>query len=123
MLFQEAVSGYFEAMQQKNLQTFGDLIADEEWVSLILPNGQYITGKAEILSFHEVFFADEDWSMEVSILQQREIGDSGLVLADILYRDVDEANNPYEMRYYLHLLFCRIDGSWKVCHDQNTMIR
>lgn len=123
MLFQEAVSDYFKAMRQKDMGIFRDLIADEDWVALILPNGQYITGKAEILSFHEDFFADEDWSMEVSILQQREVGDTGLVLADILYRDVDETGSPYEMRYYLHLLFYCRNGKWQVCHDQNTMNR
>lgn len=120
MLFADAVQSYFSALEKRDVPGIAALFDDNAKTTLIMPNGALVVGYAAIMDLHRDWFSDPDWSMEHEIISMREMGALGLVLAKVVYHDVNENGEPYTISYYLHLTFCCRDGQWKVVHDQNT---
>jgi ketosteroid isomerase-like protein len=90
-------------------------------IRIIFPDGGTIEGYDDILSFHKEWFADMDWRMDFEILDIYSNGLMGYALMDVVYHDLDENGSPYEMNYYLSLLFEKIDNKWILIRDQNTL--
>jgi len=80
-----------------------------------------IEGYENVLDFHKGWFEDPDWRMDVKTVDIFASGNTGYVLLDIVYHDLDENRNPYELKYFLSLLFMMIDGKWILLRDQNTL--
>ena len=89
-------------------------------VTLILPNGALLEGKAKFQAFHEDWFASKTWTMELRELRRLEGADQATVVFDTVYRDTDEQGAPVVALGYLALTFRHSGGRWLLVHDQNT---
>ena len=119
--FKAALAAHLKAIKNKDLPAFAEFLHPTQNTIIILPNGSMIEGYDNILDFHKDWFADMDWSIDVKILDIFAIGDMGYALLDVVYNDIDQDRNPYSMKYFLSLIFAKIDGKWILLRDQNTL--
>lgn len=122
MHFQDTLGAHLAAMQARDLPAFLATLTDGEDLSLILPNGNLIPRRADVVSFLEQWFADPDWQIAFDIVRVVETAELAFGLLNVTYDDRDGAGNPYQLRYYLQLLFALQGGQWRLIHDQNTLI-
>ena len=118
MEFAEAVERHLEAVGKRDLDAYLATVHDD--VSLIMPNGRLVEGRAAVGAFHREWFDDPDWSWALSPVRSAAAGDTGVAVVAVEYHDVDGAGQAYTMRYLLSLTFARRDGTWLLLHDQNT---
>ena len=119
--FETAVKAHLKAIEERNLSAFSEFLHPAHNCIIILPNGDMIEGFETILSFHEEWFKDPDWRMGVKVIDMLAADNTGYVLLDIVYHDLDENGNPYEIKYFLSLLFTKVDDKWILIRDQNTL--
>lgn len=120
MEFTEAVERHLAAVTARDLDTY--LTTVHEDVSVVLPNGTLVEGRAAVGEFHREWFADPDWSWRLSPTRTATAGDTGVALFTVDYDDLDRDGKPYTVCYLLSLAFARVDGTWLLVHDQNTPI-
>ncbi len=121
MNFQTALATHLAAIQTRDLAAFEATLTTGADCTLILPNGHLIEGRTAVLDFHREWFADPDWRLVLQPLRQIETVSTGLALFEVTYHDLDADGQPYELRYYLSLLFVNEAGEWRLVHDQNTL--
>ncbi|TCP54458.1 ketosteroid isomerase-like protein [Tumebacillus sp. BK434] len=119
MDFHQALQHHLNTMTEKDLAAFLATVHPEN-ISLILPNGKLIDSRAEFETFHQNWFSDPDWSMHTELIKTSVTAESGVALLKVLYNDLDPQGQPYEKRYYLSLVFEKVNGNWLLVHDQNT---
>jgi len=119
--FVNAVEIHLKVIAERDIQTFAEFLHPDYNCIIILPNGGMIEGHDNILNFHKQWFEDQDWRMETKTIDIFITDTTGYVLLDVVYHDLDEGGNPYEMKYFLSLLFVKIDGKWILIRDQNTL--
>ena len=119
--FEIAVKAHLKAIAERNLSAFSEFLHPSHNCIIILPNGSMIEGHENVLNFHKEWFEDLDWRMDVKTMDIFTVGDIGYVLMDVVYHDLDEGGNPYEMKYFLSLLFMKIEDKWILLRDQNTL--
>ena len=119
MDFDKALERHLAAVASHDLDAYAGTVHDE--VSLVLPNGKLIEGRAAVVEFHREWFGDPDWSWTLTPLRQAVTGDTAVALFTVEYRDVDASGQPYAMGYLLGLTFALQDGAWLLLHDQNTL--
>lgn len=121
MSFKATLAAHLTAIQTRDLAAFAATLTTTADCTLILPNGQLITGRDAVLDFHRAWFADPDWRLSLQPVRQLEAADLGLALFEVTYDDLDASGQPYQLRYYLSLLFANEAGEWRLVHDQNTL--
>jgi hypothetical protein len=119
--FEDIVKLHIKTITDRNLTAFSDFLHPSQNSMLILPNGNMIEGYENVLNFHKEWFMDKDWHMDTQIVDILTVDSCGYALLDVTYRDLDEDGNPYELNYFLSLLFKRMDSSWILLRDQNTL--
>lgn len=119
MSFEEAVSAHLDTVRNRDLAGFKETIDDS--VTVILPNGDLLSGREEVESFHADWFDDPDWKMTTKIVSSQSDEDTGIQIHEVTYDDLDGEGEPYSMSYVLSLSFRRKDGRWLLVHDQNTL--
>jgi len=119
--FENALDSHLKSIADRNLSAFSDFLHPTLNCIIILPNGHMIEGYEGIVDFHKEWFADSDWRMDVKILDTITFENAGYALMDIVYHDIDENGNPYELKYFLSLIFNKIDDRWFLIRDQNTL--
>ncbi|HIW62442.1 MAG TPA: SgcJ/EcaC family oxidoreductase [Candidatus Stackebrandtia excrementipullorum] len=119
MNFDESVAAHLDTVRQRDLPGFSATIADD--VTVILPNGTLLSGREEVEEFHKGWFEDPDWKMTTTVASTRSDDETGTVIYDVTYDDLDGDGEPYSMSYVLSLSFRRKDGKWLLVHDQNTL--
>lgn len=122
MTFEQTLARHFKAVQERDLETFLDTVAQDGSLKMILPNGNLLDSYEEIVELHEDWFADTDWQLQAEPVTQYETADMGTALFLINYQDVDEMGQPVEFEYFLNLIFAKRDNKWVLIHDQNTII-
>jgi uncharacterized protein (TIGR02246 family) len=118
--FAETLQTHLDAIQQRDIHAFLKTVAEDDNVTIILPTGTVVQGRAAVEEFHEVWFADPDWRMDVTVLRTIETSEMAFALLEIDYHDLDPNGQPYHKRYYLSLIFALYDDRWLLVHDQNT---
>lgn len=73
------------------------------------------------MNFHKEWFEDLDWHMDIKTMDMFSIDNTGYTLMDVTYHDLDQDGKPYELKYYLSLLFLKVDDRWILLRDQNTI--
>jgi len=119
--FESALDLHLKSIADRNLSAFSEFLHPSQNTIIILPNGDMIDGFENVVDFHREWFEDSDWRMDVKILDTFTIDNVGYALLDVIYHDLDESGKPYELKYFLSLLFNKIDGKWILIRDQNTM--
>ena len=61
--FEDFVNSHLDAVRRRDLPRFERDLGDE--IILILPSGDKIEGREDVVEFHRNWFADPDWSMHV----------------------------------------------------------
>jgi ketosteroid isomerase-like protein len=116
----EAVAFHLQTITNRNLEAFQKTVVQDGRLRVILPNGQLLKNFSEIITFHQNWFADPDWSMNVNIQQSIQTAAMGYVFCDVVYHDLDQEGQPYQLTYWLTLTFIHEEGRWLLIHDQNT---
>lgn len=122
MNFQETLDAYLAAIQARDLDALVALLAPNDQLTLILPNGIYLTGYDEVAEFHRTWFSDEEWTLKSDLLHSVETDSMALALLLVDYDDLDPSGNPYHLQYYLSLSFVHVGDQWLLIHDQNTLV-
>jgi uncharacterized protein (TIGR02246 family) len=117
--FTEAVERHLAAVGQRDLDGFLATVHDD--VSVVLANGRLVEGRTAVAEFHREWFADPDWSWQLSPVRRSTAGDTAVALYQVAYHDLDQHGQPYELHYLLSLAFTRQAGTWLLLHDQNTL--
>ncbi len=114
----EAIDRHLQTITARDLDGYVATLHDE--VVLVLPTGTTLAGKAAVAGFHREFFADTDWTQELTekAMTLGEHTASALYEAD--YTDVDAAGAPVHQRFLLGLVFTRAGDEWLLLHDQCT---
>ncbi len=122
MTFTETVHTHLQAIQQRDMDTFLATLTEQEAISVILPNGTLFETRTAFVEFTRDWFADPDWRMTVALLRTAETAEMGVALLSVSYDDLDQHGQPYQLRYYLSLVFAQQQGAWRLVHDQNTLL-
>ncbi|MFD0556014.1 uncharacterized protein (TIGR02246 family) [Stackebrandtia endophytica] len=117
--FDDAVTAHLDTVNRRDLAGFSATIDDE--VTVVLPNGTLLSGRAEVEEFHKGWFEDPDWKMTTTVVSQRSDDDTGVMICEVTYDDLDGEGKPYSMSYLLSLTFRRKGDTWLLVHDQNTL--
>lgn len=113
---------HLESMMNKNYDDFMTTISNDN-ISLIMPNGNLLTDIDGFKELHKEWFKDNDWSIDYRVIKVDETNDMGYAVVDIKYKDIDENSKPFEMSYYLNLVFKKVEDKWLLVHDQNTIYK
>jgi uncharacterized protein (TIGR02246 family) len=118
MEFAEAVDRHLATVGGRDLDGYLATVHDD--VSLIMPDGRLVEGRAAVAAVHRDWFDDPDWSWDLTPVRTVQAQDTGVAVVGVEYHDVDQAGQSYTIRYLLSLTFARLDGAWLLLHDQNT---
>lgn len=120
--FELALKNHLDAIKNKNFEAFIQSVKLDE-VTLIMPNGNFISDKDSFINLHRDWFFDEDWNLEHTLIKT-EVGlVHAFALLAIDYTDCDAEGNTIKMKYYLNLIFRKCDDAWLLIHDQNTIFK
>jgi len=119
--FKSALDLHLKSIADRNLTAFSEFLHPSQDSIVILPNGHMIVGFEDIVNFHKEWFDDPDWRMDVKIIDTFTTEDVGYALLDVIYHDFDENGSPYELKYFLSLIFNKTDDKWILIRDQNTL--
>ncbi|WP_428242720.1 nuclear transport factor 2 family protein [Gynuella sp.] len=121
MNFKESLDNHLSSISARNLEEFSRTLVKDDRLTLIMPNSSVLNGYEAIVDFHKNWFSDPDWSIETTLLKTIESNASCIALLDVVYNDLDESGEPYQLNYILSLTFVFEGGSWLLTFDQNTM--
>ena len=119
--FKTALQEHLNSIKNRDIDAFEKFFSPHYSAMVILPNGVKIEGNEEIIDFHKQWFEDDDWQMETRVVDCFEMENMGYVLLDVDYEDMDEDGKPYQMSYYLSMLFAKTNCGWVLLRDQNTL--
>jgi ketosteroid isomerase-like protein len=123
LTFRETLDRHLNAIQQRDLAAFVDTLTTEDAISLLLLNGMCIGERVAVIDFMREWFADLDWRIHFDLIRTIETSEMGMAFLLVTYDDVEQAGRPYQMKYYLSLVFTRQGERWGLVHDQNTLLR
>ena len=112
---------HLDAVSRRDLKTYADTVHPE--ALLVLPTGDRLIGKTQIVEFHRGWFADLDWSQRLQLLSMH--GDEHVLAAlyEVVYQDFTPEGQEIRKKYLLGLVFVRDEtGQWQMLHDQCTAL-
>lgn len=121
--FDETLQRHLGAIQNRDLDTMMATVSVDPGPTLIFPDGQLLTGKQAFHDFHETWFADTQWRIDISEVRRVVSAEMATVLLRYTYRDVPEPGEGNPRSTFLVLVFQLIDDEWLLVHDQNTRIQ
>ncbi|HEV7650311.1 MAG TPA: nuclear transport factor 2 family protein [Actinophytocola sp.] len=115
-----AIGRHLDTINGRDLDGFAATLHDD--VVVVLPTGTTLTGKAAVVDFHREFFADPDWTQDLTERTTTVGEQAARALYEADYRDVDRAGEPVRTRYLVGLVFVCVGGGWLLLHDQCTPV-
>jgi len=115
-----AIDQHLRTITGRDLDGYTATLHDD--VVLVLPTGKTFVGKAAVADFHREFFADPDWTQELTERTWSAGEHTARALFEADYSDVDQAGEPIRTRYLLGLVFARVGEEWLLLHDQCTPV-
>jgi ketosteroid isomerase-like protein len=113
-----AIEHHLETITGRDLDGYAATLHDD--VVLVLPSGRTFVGKPAVVDFHREFFADPDWTQQLTERTTTVGEHTARALFDADYRDVDPAGAPVHQRFLVGLVFARVGEEWLLLHDQCT---
>lgn len=117
--FEAALTQHFAAIQNRDLPQYTATITENESLPLIFPDGTLIATRAGVIDFHNEWFADPNWQMDIDRVNTIIGSDMAIATVKTAYRDTPDGADRYA---YLALVFKLEGGEWRLVHDQNTRI-
>lgn len=118
--FRDALDEHLAALQARDIDRFAATLGSDA----ITVDGAARTtrGTDAVARAHAAWFASADrWSFEYEVTYARELGDAGIALLDVRYRNEPAVEAA---RFVLSLVFERgVDGEYRMIFDQNTPTR
>jgi len=119
--FKSAVEAHLKSILERDFSAFSEFLHPSHNCIVIFPNGGMIEGFENVLNFHKEWFQDLDWRMDAKIVDIFAVNNIGYALLDVVYHDFDQDGKPYDIKYFLSLLFIKADDKWILLRDQNTL--
>ena len=116
MNFHESLGRHLLAIENRDLPTLADTVADP--LVLITAEGELKRSKAEFVDAHRGWFAMPDWTLAAKPVEIYEGPSIGVAVLHLDYRE-----NGRQSLSYLTLVFENRDGEWLMVQDQNTPIK
>jgi len=116
----EAIARHLETITARDVDGYATTLHDD--IVLVLPTGTTMVGKAAVVDFHREFFADPDWTQDLTERTTTVGEHTARVLFEADYRDVDAAGAPVHKQYLVGLVFARVGDEWLLLHDQCTPV-
>jgi len=115
-----AIGRHLDTIKGRDLDGYAATLHDE--IVLVLPTGTTFVGKEAVVGFHREFFADPDWTQELTERTTTVGEHTARALYEADYRDVDSAGEPVHQRYLVAFVFVDVAGEWLLLHDQCTPV-
>ncbi len=87
---------------------------------LILPDGSQMHTARDFYKMHVEWFKDEQWTMEMKVLESSVHADVGTAFVQADYREPDRDGKPYHHKMWITYFCEKIGDIWKVVHDHCT---
>lgn len=120
--FQCTLKQHLDAIQARDFVAFEATLTRDEKLTFILPNGKYFDDSAEYREMLKGWFAETGWTFNYQIISTDETAEMALALLSVEYREADRGGEPYALDHYLHLVFKKEQGDWRLVYDQNTKV-
>lgn len=120
--FDNTLTEHFNAIKTRDINKLMQTVNNGN-LTLILPNGVIGKTSSEYRKINEDWFSEKNWQIETKLIDSKIIDNIGYATVQVNYTDIDEKNEKYSFKYYLHLIFERKEDGWKLIYDQNTIIR
>lgn len=114
----DAIKHHVEAITGRDLDVYAATLHDD--VLLILPTGTSFVGKDAVVDFHREFFADPDWTQDLTEKVVTVGEHTARALYEVDYTDVDRTGAPVRTQFLVGLVFARVGAEWLLLHDQCT---
>ena len=115
---QAAIDAHLAAIVGRDLPAFAASLHPD--VTVVVPSGRMMTGAAEVVAFHETWFANPEWTYAVVSTRSATAATAAVRVAEVTYVDGPGAEPS---RFAMGLTFVREDNSWLLIHDQCTVLR
>lgn len=115
--FDQTVSDYIQAIEERDIDALLATMTSGEELVLIFPDSTTLYKRQEYVDFHQKWFADMGWKMELETIYSMVEDSFGIALIKTTY--TDEAGPRQAL---LSLTFALEDGQWRLVFDQNTRI-
>lgn len=115
-----AIARHLGAIAARDLDGYAATLHDD--VVVVLPTGRTLAGRAAVVEFHREFFADLDWTQDLTERSTTVGEHTARALYEAEYRDVDPAGAPIHTRYLIGFVFARVGDEWLLLHDQRTPV-
>jgi uncharacterized protein (TIGR02246 family) len=115
--FDAAVRAYVHTTDERDARGFTALLHRD--VTGVLPGGAVFSGKAEMASFIDGFFARTDWTQTFAEQRRSADCDTGYVLYESVYA---EPAAGFSQTLMIGITWTREHGRWLVLADQNTEV-
>ncbi|MEV0583179.1 nuclear transport factor 2 family protein [Nonomuraea sp. NPDC050310] len=120
MSAEQTLQAHLAALTARDLAAFTATLHEE--VVVVLPNGSRLEGRQAVTDFHRDWFADLDWTQELTPLSVIETAGTLVATYEADYCDVDAQGAPIHARNVLSLVFTHGPDGWSLLHDQNTRL-
>ncbi|NRQ39134.1 SnoaL-like domain-containing protein [Nonomuraea sp. NN258] len=117
---EQLIEAHLKAISERDLPAYTATLHDD--VVVVLPNGGRLEGRQAVEDFHRDWFADLDWTQDLTRVAYVETDGTAVATYEADYRDVDGSGAPIHARNLLCMIFTRTAEGWLLLHDQNTRL-
>src|SRR4051794_17422238 len=122
MTFRETLDKHLRAIQERDLLSLADTVAEDEIV-LVMADGRLARSAREFLEAHRGWFAMDNWRLETTPVHVHETPEMGVAVLHLVYRETPRDRPAVREESFLTLVFEERDGRWLMVLDQNTPIK
>jgi len=118
---EEAWENYFKAVKKRDMATMLSYVTDGNEIPFILGDGGLKHTRKEYIGFHEFWFGDKKWEMDIEIVNTTKYENGAIIIGKSSYYPDKESRSTV---YYnlVTLVYQKQKGLWKIVGDVNTAI-
>jgi ketosteroid isomerase-like protein len=120
--FESALKTHLTAIEKRDWLAFEATLTNSKTLTFIAPSGKLSTATADFKRQMQAWFADKDWSWQLTLMSQESSQNMGTAIYRVIYNDLDQQGKPIVLQYLLTLVFAKEATGWKLVHDQNTLV-
>jgi ketosteroid isomerase-like protein len=121
--FSQTATKFLTSVKERDFNTFKKFFREDLEFTAILPGGKVINDVSTFMASQSSWFNGKTGSFDFSFQRTEMSGDLGSAHATVDYKNVDAGGKPFELEIYITFLFRKVDGSWFLVHDQNSVLR